>query len=108
MLKANRGNGYCCLGHLCKVVGLEFTRFKNSFGKYGNYMVDEESKLLPKSLVNLLDLQESPYVFIGDTAHDLTELNDINGFTLREIADVVEADWIKGKPLKSHKKLEKS
>jgi hypothetical protein len=71
-------------------------------------MVDEESKLLPKSLVNLLDLQESPYVFIGDTAHDLTELNDINGFTLREIADVVEADWIKGKPLKSHKKLEKS
>lgn len=96
-----KGSGYCCLGHLCKVVDLKFSMSPDD----RNYKCLGEELYLPDEVSNMLGLESNPSVCIGDDYYELADLNDNHEFTLSELADLIEADWIKGKPLKSDSKL---
>jgi hypothetical protein len=96
------GRGYCCLGHLCVVAGEKFKR-----SKYGHYEIGGEQAYLPTSVSEKIGFSDDsdPEVRIGPYTFELSVLNDTHCLSLREIADVIEADWLNGKPLKSHPKI---
>ena len=80
------GEGYCCLGVLCKVLGEEFTK-DNEY-----WEVDGEYSVLPGNLVERAGMYSPAGCFWeGDdeTERSLTEEND-NGQTFEEIADIIE------------------
>jgi len=88
---ASSQGGYCCLGHLCLAAGKKFV----GGGCEGL------AALLPTSVVDLLGLgSNTPDVTVNGKAIDLDVLNDKYKLTLSQIADLVEADWIQGDPLR--------
>jgi len=82
------GAGYCCLGRLCVVLGVEFLR-------HGELYVPEsdpyESELLPE------DVKQESGLRTRDgrswnNSNSLVEMNDSH-MTFREIADFIEQHW---------------
>lgn len=85
-------NGFCCLGRLCMVLGLE----PSDVGD-GIYAFDDETDMLPSIATSLaglatddasFDVHEGPFADFGS----LAEAND-GGKSFAEIADFIEQYW---------------
>ena len=76
--------GFCCLGVLCDL------HAKTGMGAWDDLSYDGNSDLLPDSVAEWAELEESP--FINDAP--LVDLNDgVNGYeprTFAQIADLIE------------------
>jgi hypothetical protein len=100
------GEGYCCLGRLCLVLGYTFEARDN--GGETRYYVPGTTTfaILPTSVADEAGLQgdngplppeayqerKGAVRYKDDKHESLTSLND-NGFTFAEIADVIEQHW---------------
>ncbi len=83
-------DSYCCLGHLCVVMGLDM-----SFGYFNRLGLELE--LLPSEVCAKMGFKQDPSVnkSLSITA-SLTELNDELLFSLPRIADVIENNLVDG------------
>lgn len=83
-------DSYCCLGHLCVVMGLDMS--SGYFDRLGL-----ESELLPSMVCDRMGFQADPLVKESPSfTVSLSGLNDEGRFSLAQIADVIEANLVDG------------
>jgi len=100
-------NGFCCLGVLCDLHGLSYKKFSaiNTLTYFHKSKSKASIDFLPLDFANELSLNNrgNPTDFLKTynlglaphlTGRSLSELNDEEGVTFEEIADVIEA-WHK-------------
>jgi hypothetical protein len=76
--------GHCCLGVLCDIVGVEWTKESDEF-----FSINGEFRVLPREVMEKVGMQTRQGAPSGGLF--LSELND-GGKTFAEIADIIEAD----------------
>lgn len=95
------GDGYCCLGVLCELVGVSGVETDNRSPTAKVYVYDFETCVLPPSAMLLSGIRsevglyntEDDVEYIHHTQQlSLAEMND-NGSTFEEIAKVIEEKW---------------
>lgn len=74
--RLKRGDKYCCLGVLCKIMRLK----------------SRDNQILSENIVDKagLDFPLGNPVKYKDETHSLTYLNDFVGLSFKEIADIIE------------------
>ena len=84
------GNGYCCLGVLCKVLGEEFINKYQSGPPCTTirWMVNGEETILPRNVIDRAEMSSSYGCYDARRA-SLTKDND-GGKTFSEIADIID------------------
>lgn len=80
------GTGYCCLGRLCVVLGMEPTRLGDGFA------FDGQPQLLPSSAQHKAGMCSKSGHLLLHKFVSLSLLND-DGKTFTEIAEVIEKHW---------------
>lgn len=97
MLKT-AGNEFCCLGVLCEIYHAETKEGKWEWGgwndKKPHFMIDNEvvMSMLPDKVLAWAEMKDELGSFIGTDKVSLASYND-SGYTFKEIADIIEADW---------------
>ncbi len=93
------GEGHCCLGRLCVVLGATFVE-KSENSNYSHYPIYEgtvlyESGLLPQEIQDEAGMitREGSLVEEEDL-YSLASLND-KGYNFFQIADIIERNWEK-------------
>ena len=92
------GVGYCCLGRLCVVLGVGFTRAPDDSEWY--WLIDDGSgkgDVLSQSVTDEAGMKSKTGIFCEPDKpeyqpFDLAQLND-QGKTFKEIADIIEKYW---------------
>ena len=79
------GKGYCCLGVLCDLVGLK----PKYFPKAG-FLFDSQGASLPNSVLEKTGITSTYGCYPGN---NLTNLNDVDGKSFPEIAEVIREHW---------------
>ncbi len=74
---------FCCLGVLCDIHAKETGNLFNTLGKYLG-----ENRILPKEVVNWSGISSASGR--REYSNSLWELNDIDGFSFSQIADIIE------------------
>lgn len=69
-------NGYCCLGVLCDVI--DNSKWKEDTNKFDGFKYGRSAAYLPKSIKLSRKIQ-----------YKLAELNDVEGYNFKEIADYI-------------------
>jgi hypothetical protein len=90
------GKGYCCLGRLCVVLGIDFKKQ----GESGSYLPDISNDstvcegVLPISIMNKAGMaMRNGQLQEGKGKHGaLSAMND-RGDNFAEIADIIEKEW---------------
>lgn len=83
------GEGHCCLGVLCRVMGMKPRK------KYGTYIFGRDAeRRLPPSIMRKTGVGElgglhHPVILDGVTLGTLSQLNDY-GFSFKRIASIIE------------------
>ena len=93
--------GYCCLGVACKAAGARFTKIGDRSYSCNGRIYDLPEKV--RDRIGLLDEEEGmthASVRVGRDVLFLTALNDHQHLTFRQIAYLVEQDWLNGTPVK--------
>jgi hypothetical protein len=116
-LKSPRSSSYCPLGHFCIVAGKSFHSDVDENGRDVSHC-EGEVTALPNSVMELLDSPECyednlPVIKVAGEVLPISSFNDgyedvgltIAPFSLAEIADAIEADWVLGGPLAHHDKV---
>lgn len=81
------GHGYCCLGRLCVVQGLEPRVF--DYNGVKRFEFDGCETLLPDTIANAADIASSEGRYAD---RSLVDDND-TGKSFAEIADIIEKHW---------------
>ncbi len=79
---------FCCLGVACKIFEKELKVSENS----ENYLYDKHGSSLPKKMINKLGLVGS-FGKSKSCKSTLADLNDMEGYSLKKIADHLEENW---------------
>lgn len=83
------GEGYCCLGVLCSVLGYPFLSSGPSLSRPG-----EESFACEGAETFLPDAVRQSTGITAQAESDLVNLNDSQGSTFLEIAEYIEANMV--------------
>lgn len=88
------GEGYCCLGRLCLVVGATFEKRIDEDGLFPvlNGTMLSEHEMLPDQIQSLVNMNSNDGAYGENNDDTLTTLND-DGLTFAEIADIIEKHW---------------
>ncbi len=94
----NSNNQYCCLGVVCDLWSKETKESWGVLNPDGNYTIKNEDQVLPIEVYKWLGFKEdNPSVDILDKdrweqRRTLTEWNDIDKLSFKEIADLIETN----------------
>lgn len=99
-LQLRAGDGYCCLGVLCDLHAKQTGQGKWApHGYYESLVTDDTDGRIPtKDVAKWAGLSDrSPHVYAYRPGDDgtalLTALNDGDGYTFAQLADLIEAQW---------------
>ena len=87
------GNGYCCLGVLCEVLGQEKRFVEDEDNWFFGSGADMQAYILPNKVCKLADLMDADGILKVDpliSGSALSYLNDSKGLDFTEIADLIE------------------
>ena len=95
------GPSFCCLGvacdlydkHVDKLLVRECDNLSDIEGKY--YTYDGCSSHLPESVQKYLGITMYGNLELSEIIYDLAQLNDYTGLSFKELADIIEKEWIK-------------
>ncbi len=87
------GKGYCCLGRLCLLLGLEFRRQ----GECNKYLPYRDENIVGGGAVLPEEIQDLAGMHSDNGAHryrfdTLSSMND-SGKSFAEIANIIEQEW---------------
>jgi hypothetical protein len=92
--------GHCCLGVLCELAVVEnmatFISKRNIFDQYQYTSIDDTNDVkdgvLPKSVMDWAGMK-TDYGYRGNNGRDLFILNDDEGYSFIEIAEVIRKEY---------------
>lgn len=96
------GEGYCCLGVLCEVVGRKFDCYESQPSTWGikNHLGTIECTVLPEEIVREVGMKSQSGIFTNNDGDiELTCLNDgdisrnIHPHSFKEIAKIIRENW---------------
>lgn len=92
--RLNNGNGFCCLGVLCEVVGLKFESFRDIDGNLVWGIQEKkhrETHTTPDKAMILSGMQ-NVNGYIKSKGLTLSKMND-EGRSFKEIAQIIKENW---------------
>jgi len=99
--------GFCCLGVLCEIAGIEADKTSSGVEGLTNAVYEGNTGVLPDRLAAAIDVSahgdfQQPVKFNDRTFDSLVQLNDRHDTTFDDIADVLEGLAAQGNGLKRY------
>jgi hypothetical protein len=92
------GDKYCCLGVLCEIAVKENIIEKYEHNNKSCYGEEHQLAYLPKKIEVWVGLDYNPKIIINNNGYNkevsLVSLNDDYGYSFKEIADVLEKQYL--------------